>query len=146
MFRAAQTRDWRRLQIPKIEKAFAQIVIELRETLVLDGIDASCNPPAFRVRCHDPYGPLPDTTIEGTGETYPVLDHVIRAAAKLMAVAHVRREITGLFPAGAEFMLPTSTDNGSLVGIRWESRTYLAEGSTLLEAYHGLRQKIEESG
>ncbi len=112
--------------MPRIEEAFGKIVAELKETLILDGIDACDNPPAFRVRCHDPYGPLPDVTIEGTGGTYPVFDHVIRAVAKLMAAAWVRREIAALFPAEAEFMLPTSLDNGSLVGIRWESRTYLA--------------------
>ncbi len=142
---AIPDQHWRRLHIPKIEKAFAQIVIDLRETLVLDGMDACDIPPAFRVRCHDSYGPLPDAVIEGTGETYPLLDHVLREAARLIAAARIRREIAAFFPAGAEFMLPTSTDSGSLVGIRWESRIYLAEGSTLTEAYHKLRRKVEES-
>ncbi len=74
MSKATQIQHWRRLQIPKIEDAFGKIVAELKETVILDGIDACENPPAFRVRCHDLYGPLPDATIEGTGGTYPVFD------------------------------------------------------------------------
>jgi hypothetical protein len=144
MSETTRTQHWRKLPVPEIEKAFAQIVIELKENLALDGIDVCDDPAAFRLRCHDPHGPLPDTIIEGIGETPPMFDHVVRAAAILIAVARVRREIADLFPGEAEFMLPTSTDNGSLVGFRWESRTYLAEGSTLLDAYHELRQKVEE--
>ncbi len=141
-----RNRYCRRLQIPEIEKAFAQVVVDFKEILVLDRIDFYDKPPAFRIHCHDLHGPLPVTRIEDTGDRYPVLDHIIGETAKLIAAARVRREIADLFPTGAEFMLPTSTDNGSLVGIRWESRTYLAEGTTLLEAYHELRQKVDEIG
>jgi hypothetical protein len=143
---SARPEEYWRTQIHQIEKAFEQIVIDQKEMLVLDGIDLCGRHPTFRIRCHDLYGPLPDATIESAEEHHPVLDHVLRAAAKLIAVSRARREIAALFPAGAEFMLPTSTDRGSLVGIQWESKTYLAEGRTLLEAYHELRQKVEEFG
>ena len=119
-------------------------MIDLKEILVLDGIDVRDKSPRFRIRCHDLYGPLPEATIEGVGEEYPVLDHVMREAAKLIAIARARREIANLFPAGAEFMLPTLTDNGVLVGVRWESRIFLAEGVTHTEAYRELRLKVEK--
>lgn len=132
MSQTTKAQEWRRTQIHQIEKAFSQAMIDLKEILVLDGIDIYDKSPGFRIRSHDLYGPLPDVTIEGIGEEYPVLDRVIREAAKLIAIAQARREIANLFPAGSEFMLPTSTDNGALVGIRWESKTYLAEGTSHL--------------
>lgn len=145
MSQTAEAQKWRRTQFDQIERAFAQLVIDLKETLVLGGIDVCDNPPGYRIHCHDLYGPLPDATIEGIGEEYPVLDHVIREAAKLIAMARARREIASLFPAGAEFMLPTLTDNGVLVGIRWESKIFLAEEVTHLDAYRELRRKVEKS-
>ncbi|HYK91918.1 MAG TPA: hypothetical protein VE398_24340 [Acidobacteriota bacterium] len=145
MPQATKIQKWRRTQIHQIEKAFAQLVTDLKESLVLDGIDAFDKRSGFRIRCHDLYGPLPDAIIEGTGEEYPVLDHVVREAAKLIAIARARREIADLFPAGAEFMLPTLVDNGALAGIRWESKIFLAEGGTHLEAYRELRLKVEKS-
>ncbi len=139
-----RTQYWRRLQTHEIERAFAKVVIDFKEILVLDGIDIFDTPPAFRIRCHDLHGPLPVPAIEDTGDRYPVLDRIIGEAAKAIAVARVRREIADLFPADAEFMLPTSTESGSVVGIRWESRIYLAEGPSLLEAYRELRQKVDD--
>lgn len=134
----------RRLHVLEVEKALVQVAIDLKEILVLDGIDLLPDLPGFRIRCHDLHGPLPDTVIEDTGDRYPVLDHVIREAAKRVAMARIRREIAEIHP-GCEFLLPTSTDKGALVGIRIGERTVLAEGPNYWDAYHELKQKASMS-
>jgi len=53
---------------------FVQVAIDLKEILVLDGIDQLSDPPGFRIRSHDRYGPLSDILIKDTGDRYPVLD------------------------------------------------------------------------
>jgi hypothetical protein len=126
--------------LPEVERAFMQVVIDLKEILVLDGIDVLDSPSGFRIRCHDLYGPLPDTVIEDTGDRYTVLDSVIREAAKRIAMARIRQELMGVLP-GSEFLPPTSTDGGVLVGIRTKGKTILTEGPTFWDAYHELWRK-----
>ena len=94
-----------KLRVPEVEKAFLQVAIDLKEILVLDGIDQLADPPGFRIRSHDLYGSLPDILIEDTGDRYPVLDKLEREAAKLTAMVRVRNDLAGMFP-GCEFLLP----------------------------------------
>jgi hypothetical protein len=129
-----------RLRNQEIEKAFVQVAIDLKEILVLDGIDQLPDPPGFRIRSHDLYGPLPDTLIHDTGDRYPVLDRIQNEAAKLIAMVRVRQELAGIF-RGCAFLLPTSTGEGALVGLRSRGRTILAEDKSHWEAYHGLVKK-----
>jgi hypothetical protein len=125
------------LRIAEIEKAFIQVVGELKEILVLDGIDQFTDPPRCRIRSHDLYGPLPNIMIKDTGDRYPVLDGIEREAAKLIAMVRVRNDLARMFP-GCEFLLPTSTEEGALVGMRFRGRTILAEEKSHWEAYHKL--------
>ncbi len=96
---------------PELEKAFTQVAIDLHEILVLDSRDR-----------------------------YPVLDRIENEAAKLVAMVRVRKELAGMF-RGCEFLLPTRTDEGALVGMRFRARTVLAEERSHWEAYHKLVRK-----
>ncbi len=75
--------------------------------------------------------------IADTGDRYPVLDHVQRETAKLCAIIRVRDDLAAIFP-GCKFLLPTRTDEGSVVGIRFNGRTALIEDKNYCEAYHKL--------
>jgi hypothetical protein len=82
-----------RLRVRELEKAFTRVAIDVKEILVLDGIDTLEDFPGFRIQCHDLYGPLPDAVIEDTGDRYPVLDRIISEAAKRIAMARLRQNI-----------------------------------------------------
>ncbi len=51
-----------------IEKVFTDCVMDLKEVIVLDGIDIL--PRGFRIRCHEPHGPLPEIVMEDSGDTF----------------------------------------------------------------------------
>jgi hypothetical protein len=137
---AARRSDNFRLHVHEVEKTFVQVAIDLKQILVLDGIDQLADPPRFRIRSHDLYGPLPDIIVEDTGDRYPVLEGIEREAAKLTAMVRVRKELSSMFP-GCEFLLPIKTDKGVLVGLRLDGRTVLAEDKSYWEAYHKLHRK-----
>lgn len=107
-----------KLSVPEVEKTFVQVAIDLKEILVLDGIDILPDLPGFRIRSHDLYGPLPDILIHDTGDRYPVLDRIANEAAKLIAMVRVRNDLAGIF-RGCKFLLPTSTGERALVGLRF---------------------------
>jgi hypothetical protein len=121
----------------EVEKAFVQVAIDLKEILVLDGIDQLADPPGFRIRSHDLYGSLPDIQIKDTGDRLAMLDRIQNEAAKLIAMVRVRDDLAGIFP-GCKFMLPTRTDKGVLVGLRFDGKTILAEGPSYWQTYHRL--------
>jgi hypothetical protein len=115
------------------EKTFVQVVLDLKEILVLDCIDQFAAPPRFRIRSHDLHGVLPDAIVKDTEDRLQFLDTVSREAAKLYAMARVRTDLAGMFP-GCEFLLPTKTEKGSLVGLRFAGRTVLADDRSNWEA------------
>jgi hypothetical protein len=129
------------LRVAEVEKTFMQVIFDLQVILVLDGIDQLPDLPGFCIRSHDLYGPLPDALIKDTGDRYPVLDAIVREAAKLIAMVRVRDDICGIF-GKCSFLLPTSTRDGALVGMRWRGRTVLAEARSHWMAYHRL---VEEA-
>jgi hypothetical protein len=136
--------DFLRLRLPEVEKVFTQFAIDWKEILVLDGIDKLEDPIGFRIRSHDLYGPLPDIVLEDTLDRYPVLDSITRETAKLIAMVRIRQDLRGMF-RDCSFLLPTSTDNGSVVGIRFRGKTVLAEAPSHWEAYHQLvRNAVED--
>ena len=140
----SQPENYLRLRIPEIERVFTQFAMDWKEILVLDGIDKLEDPIGFRIRSHDLYGPLPDIVIEDTCDRYPVLDKITFETAKLIAIVRDRHGLRGIF-RGCVFLLPTSTDRGSLVGIRFRGKTVLAEAPSHCEAYHELvRKAVEE--
>lgn len=136
----SQVRHWPRVQLSEVEEAFMRVVIDLKEILVLDGIDPEVSPAAFRIHCHDLYGALPDAVVVDTGDRYQVLDNVIRETGKRVTMARIRQELMGAL-RGGEFLPPTSTGSGVLVGIRSRGRTFLSEGPSFQEAYDELWRK-----
>ena len=122
-----------------------KVAIDLKEILVLDAIDASGDPPCICIRCHDLLGPLPDIVVEDTGDRYVVLDGIIREGAKRIVMVRVRKELAELHP-GCEFLLPTSTDKGKLVGYYADGKTVLSEAPTFCEAYYELWRKTAGNG
>jgi hypothetical protein len=137
-------RNYLRLRVPEIEKAFIRVAIDLKEILVLDGIDTLQYPVGFRIHSHDLHGPLPDIVVQDTGDRYAVLDRIIRETANLIATTRIRQDLAELFP-NCEFLLPTLTETGALVGIWVEGRTVFAEGSSHLEAYRELSSRAVDS-
>jgi hypothetical protein len=137
------TSDWLRLRIPQIERAFIQVPTDLQEILVLDGVDLLPDLPGFRIRSHDLYGSLPDVVIKDTGDRWAVLEDIHYETAKLIAMVRVRKNLAEIFP-GCEFLLPTSTGEGALVGLRFRGRTVLAEERIHWEAYHQLMMEAVE--
>jgi hypothetical protein len=95
-----------RLRIAEIEKVFVQVAIDLKEILVLDGIDQLSDPRGFHIRSHDLYGPLPDIQITDTADRYPVFEAIEREAAKLIAILRARKNLAEMFP-GCELLLPS---------------------------------------
>jgi hypothetical protein len=55
-------------------------------------------------------------------------------------MVRVRKDLIGMFP-GCEFLFPTKTDKGSVVGLRFDRSTVLAEEKSNWEAYHRLVRK-----
>jgi hypothetical protein len=133
-----------RLKPHQIEKSFVLVASDLKRNLFVDGIDQFEDPPGFRIRSHDPFGPMPEIVIRDTGDRYPVLENIQREAAKICAMVRIRDNIAAIFP-GCKFLLSTKTDEGSLVGIRFAGRTIFAEHRNCWEAYHKLlRQAVRE--
>jgi hypothetical protein len=89
--------NYLKLRPREVEKVFVQAVFDLKEILVLDGIDQLTNPPGFRIRSHDLYDPLPDFQVEDTGDRYPVLENIGRETAKLIAMVRVRKDLLKCF-------------------------------------------------
>ena len=75
---------------------FVKVAINLKEMLVLDGIDRLPNAPGFHIRSHDLSGPLPDILIKDTGDRYSILDRIENETARLIAVVRVRQELAGM--------------------------------------------------
>ena len=79
-----------------------------------------------------------------TGDRYPVLDGIQNEVAKLTAMVKVRQDLAEMF-RGCKFLLPTSTADGALVGLRFRGKTALAEAKSHWESYHELvRNAVSE--
>ena len=124
-----------------IEKTFTDAVMDLKEVLVLDGIDILPDQSGFRVRCQDLQGPLPEIAIEDSGDTFLDKDRLSNQACKLLAIVRLRDQITRWLPGG-KFLLPTTVDSRATVGFKLGRKAWLAEGEDFLAAYHKLYMKV----
>ena len=79
------------------EKEFVQVTIDLKDVIVLDGVDPLHDQQSYRIRSHDLYGPLPAIEIEDTGDRLKVVDDVHNEAAKLSAIHGLRKELLEMF-------------------------------------------------
>ena len=53
-----------------IERVFTDCVMDLKQILVLDGIEIL--PDGFRIRCHDLHGQLPEISIKTAGTLFRI--------------------------------------------------------------------------
>ncbi len=124
---------------PHIEKVFTDCVLDLKEVVVLDGIDILSD--GFRIRSHDLHGPLPEIVIKDSGDPFMDKDRLANAACKLISIVGLRAEMIRIVP-GARFLPPTTMDGKAIVGMMKRRETWMAEVRDFLAAYHRLRDKI----
>ena len=120
-----------------IEKVFNDAVIDLKEVIVLDGIDILPDDSGFRVRSHD----LHEIVIYDSGNTIQDKENLGREACKLIAVVGLRKEMRRLV-RGGKFLLLTKLGNRATVGFKVGRWSWLAEGEDFLTAYHKLHRQV----
>jgi hypothetical protein len=118
-----------------IEKVFTECVMDIKQILVLDGIDIL--PGRFRVRSHDLHGQLPEIIVKNSGDTFQDKNKLGRETCKLLAIAGLRDQIVTWLP-GSRFLPPTSIDGKAVVGLQARPKTWIIEGDDYLAAYHVL--------
>jgi hypothetical protein len=89
----------------QIEKVFTDCVMDLKQILVLDGIDIL--PDGFRVHSHDLHGQLPEILMKNSGDTLQDKDRLGHEACKLIAIVKLRDEMVRFLP-GCKLLPPTS--------------------------------------
>jgi hypothetical protein len=135
----------RRLHTSEIEQAFLKVIADVGVVCILDGIDLVPELSGLAIRTHDFYGPLPRIVIEDTGDRYLVLERISAEGARMTAVVRFRQELATAFP-GTEFLLPTSTEAGVVVGVRVAGRVFLGEAASYWEPYHDLVKQMNWDG
>jgi hypothetical protein len=124
-----------------IEKTFTDAVMDLKEVVVLDGIDILPDNSGCRVRSHDLHGQLPEIVVKDCGDTFLDKDQLGNQACKLVAIVRLRGQMTRWL-AGGKFLPPTIVDNHATVGFKLGRKAWLAEGKDFLAAYHELHRQV----
>jgi hypothetical protein len=122
-----------------IEKVFTDCVMDLKQIIVLDGIDIRHD--GFRIRSHDLHGQLPETSMENSGDTLKDKDRLSNESCKIIAMAKLRDEMVRFLP-GCRLLPPTSMDGKAIVGLQAKPKTWLGEGKDYLEAYRDLHRQV----
>jgi hypothetical protein len=122
-----------------IEKVFTDCVIDLKEIIVLDGIDVLRD--GFRIRCHDLHGQLPDITMQNSGDVFKDKDRLGNEVCKIIAIVKQRDEMVRFLPGG-KLLPPTSMDGKAIVGLQAKPMTWIAEGEDFLAAYNELHRQV----
>jgi hypothetical protein len=125
----------------EVEALFVGVTNALCVTIILDGVDRL--PEGYLIRSHDFYGALPDIEIESTRNTEQALDRISLSIARLGATVRFRRELATQ-ARDCRFIVPTSTAEVTVVGIRTGGRTVRASGANACQAYQKLNRKIAE--
>jgi hypothetical protein len=124
-----------------IEKTISDCVMDLKEVIVLDGIDILPDNSGFRVRCHDLHGPLPEIVVKDSGDTFVDKDRLGREACKLVAISRLRDRMTRWL-SGGKFLPPTTVDNHATVGFKVGPKTWIVEGDDFITPYHDLHEQV----
>ncbi len=124
-----------------IEKTLTECVMDLKEVIVLDGIEILPDYSGFRLRRHDLHGPLPEIVVENSGDTLVDKDRLRNRACWLMAMVELRAELARFLP-GCKLVPPTSMDGRAIMVLRAGPRSWLAEGEDFLGTYHQLHKKV----
>lgn len=122
-----------------IEKVFTDCVMDLKQVLVLDGIDIQQD--VFQVYSHDLHGPLPDITVKNSGDTFQDKERLANEACKMLSIVNLRGKMIRFLP-GCNLLPPTFMDGMAVVGLQARPMTWLAEGKDFLEAYHDLYLQV----
>lgn len=131
-------RRWFLLNRREVEKQFFLPAGDLKEVVILDGLDLLPDESSLRIRGHDLHGPLPEIIlpIDFSGR-YETFERLRREAVKLCTVVRFRRELADTF-AGAFFLPPTRVGSRCVAGIQWKGRTVLVESRNFMDAHHRL--------
>jgi len=124
-----------------IEKTFTDSVMDLKEIIVLDGIDILPDSTGFRVRCHDFNGQLPELIVRDSGDAFQDKDRLGREACKLVAIARLRDRMTHWLPGG-KLLPPTKVETRATVGFKVWPKTWIAEGDDFITVYHKLYEQV----
>ena len=124
-----------------IERTFTDCVMDLKEVIVLDGIDILPDSTGFRVRSHDLHGPLPEIVIQDSGDTFQDKANLGREACKLVAIVRLRDQMRRWL-RGGRFLPPTWAGDQATVGFKLGRKAWLAEGNDFLAAYHELHRQV----
>ena len=116
-------------------------MIDLKEIVVLDGIDILPDDCGFRVRSHDLHGQLPEIVIRDSANKFQDKERLNVAACKLIAIVKVRQRMRR-WMRGGRFLLPTKMGDQAMVGFRVGVWTWLVEGEDFLTAYLELHEKV----
>jgi hypothetical protein len=126
-----------------IEKTFTDTVIDLKEIVVLDGIDILSDQSGFRVGSHDLHGQLPEILIRDSGNTFQDKEYLNRQACKLIAIVGLRKQMRRWL-RGARFLAPTTVDIQAIVGFRVGVWTWMAEGNDFITACHHPYEQVDQ--
>jgi hypothetical protein len=121
-----------------IKRIFTDCVMDLKQILVLDGIEILAD--GFRIRCHDLHGQLPEISIKNSGDTFQDKDRLGNEVCKLTAIVRMRDEMIRFLP-GARLLPPTHLDGKAIVGLQARPKTWIVEGNDFLAAYHELHSQ-----
>jgi len=128
-----------RLHAGTIEKVFSGCALDLKQILVLDGIDILYD--GFRIRCHDLYGQLPAPIIKKSGDTLQDKDRLGNEVCKLVAIVKLRNEMIRFLPGSNSCHQPEWMVS-AIVGLQAKPKTWIAEGGDFLAAYHALHRQV----
>lgn len=124
-----------------IERTFNDCIMDLKEVVVLDGIDILPDNSGFRVRCHDLHGQLPEMVVKDSGDMFVDKDRLGNETCKLVAIVRLRDEMVRWL-RGGKFLPPTMMDNLTIVGFMVGPSTWFGAGGNFLAAYHELHKQV----
>lgn len=124
-----------------IERTFTNCIVDLKEVIILDGIDILPDQSGFRIRSHDLHGPLPEIVVKDSGDTFQDKDRLGNRACWLAAIVRLRNEMARFLP-GCKLLPSKSMDGKAIAGLKVGPRTWLEEGEDFLEAYHELHRQV----
>jgi hypothetical protein len=101
-------------------------VLDLKEIVVLDGIDILPDQSGFRIRSHDLHGQLSEIVIQDSGNTFLDKEDLAREACKLIAIVGLRDEMRRSM-RGGKFLRPTKMGDRATVGFKVGRWSWLAE-------------------
>ena len=105
--------------------------MDVKEVVVLDGIEIFASDEATGSALHDMHGPLPEIVVRSSGDGFKDKEALSRETCKLIAISRLRDDLVRFLP-GARFLPPTTVDGEAAVGMKVGPKTWLAEREDFL--------------